>query len=429
MGTPDLVLLVTDSTNGVLEPCNCSNGMTGGLSRRSGLLRAYRAAFPGLILVDTGDAFRMGHPRDPRNAFLLRAYRQLGYDVVVLSDHEWSTAPSALRELVTKGTPEFLSTTANLGNPPLPVTRAVKRTRGKAKLAILSDAPRTSPPLLTPEVAKHLAFAAPRRLAEETARLKKEGYVVVLASHGVDTEADATARATRADLVLQGHYRTGDVVPERLPDPPVLRVGDFEYVTVFAWKVRDGAIVDFEYRRELVDDRWPMDGALWKTYEDYMRVALRHAAQAKADDGMAYTSSAACGACHEPQLAAWKASRHARAYETLLRVGREGDPDCLSCHTTGFESKAGFDSIRKTPELANVNCQDCHRFSMKEHDAPGFVAPRIEPAACTRCHTQTTDPRFDFETRRAAAGCNAMARAPDAVNAAAAGDGGARGAE
>ncbi|MCK6461029.1 MAG: hypothetical protein L6Q95_14185, partial [Planctomycetes bacterium] len=418
MGTPDLVLVVTDSTNGVLEPCNCTSGMTGGLSRRSGLLRAYRAAFPDLVLVDTGDAFRMGHPRDPRNAFLLRAYRQLGYDAVVLADHEWSTAPSALRELVTRGTPEFLSTTANLGEPPLPVTRVVTRRRGGAKLAILSDAPRTSPPLLTAEVATRLSFAAPRRLVGEVARLKREGHVVVLVSHGVDAEVEEQARATGADLVLQGHYRTGNVVPDRLPDPPVLRVGDFEYVTVLAWKVRDGAVVDFEYRRELVDERWPMDGALWKTYEDYMRVALGHAAAAKVDDGRVYVPSAACGACHEPQHAAWKTSRHAHAYETLLRVGREGDPDCLSCHTTGFESKAGFDSIRKTPELANVNCQDCHRFSMKEHDVPGFVAPKVVPGACTRCHTQTTDPRFDFETRRAAAGCRAMARAPGAVNAA-----------
>jgi nitrate/TMAO reductase-like tetraheme cytochrome c subunit len=127
--------------------------------------------------------------------------------------------------------------------------------------------------------------------------------------------------------------------------------------------------------------------------------------KAKVKDGMVYTSSAACGACHEPQLAAYKASRHADAYATLQRVGRDGDPECLSCHTTGFESTSGFDSIGRTPELGNVNCQDCHRFSMSEHDAEGFAAPKIEAAACTRCHTPTTDPAFDFATRRAEAGC------------------------
>ncbi len=405
MGTPDLVLLVTDSTNGVLEPCNCATGMMGGLSRRSGLVRSYRAAYPDLVLVDTGDAFRVGHPRDPRNAFMLRAYRQIGYDAVVLADQEWSAAPSELRELLTKGPPEFLSTTANLAESPLPVVRIVKRTRGKMKLAILSDTPRASPPLLTPEVAKRLAFATRKRLADEVAKLKREGCIVVVASHGFDAEAEQLARSTGAHLVIQGHYRTGDAVPERLPNPPVLRVGDMEYVTVLAWKMRGGGVVDFEFRRELVDKRWPMDDALWKTYEDYTRVALSYAAKAKASDGMVYTSSAACGACHEPQLAAYKASGHAHAYETLLRVGRDGDPECLSCHTTGFESTSGFDSIRTTPELANVNCQDCHGFSMREHDAEGFKAPKVEAAACTRCHTPTADPHFDFATRRAKAGC------------------------
>ncbi|HEX5135447.1 MAG TPA: multiheme c-type cytochrome, partial [Planctomycetota bacterium] len=300
----------------------------------------------------------------------------------------------------------FLSTTGNLAETPLPVARVVRRTCAGAKLAILSDTPRASPPLLTPEAARRLAFAAPKRLAEEAAMLKREGCVVVVASHGFDAEAQNLARSAGADLVLQGHYRTGDAVPERLPDPPVLRIGDMEYVSVFAWRVRGGAVVDFEFRRELVDKRWPMDDALWKTYEDYTRVALRHAGKAKARDGMVYTGSAACGACHAPQLAAYEASAHAHAYATLVHVGRDGDPECLSCHTTGFESASGFDSIRTTSELANVNCQDCHGFSMKEHDAAGFKAPRIEPAKCTRCHTPTTDPAFDFPARRAAAGCN-----------------------
>jgi hypothetical protein len=249
------------------------------------------------------------------------------------------------------------------------------------------------------------------------ARLKKEGCVVVLASHGLDAEVEAKARSCDVDLVLQGHFATGGVGVKRRSAAPIVRVGDFECVSVFAFRVRHGEVVDLEHRRELADERWPRDEALWRTYEDYTRVALRHAVETKARDGMAYTSSAACGACHEPQLAAYKVSHHAHAYATLVRVGREGDPDCLSCHTTGFASESGFMSMGATPQLANVNCQDCHVFSLKEHDTPGFKAPAIRPKACTRCHTTTTDPSFDFAARRAQAGCGATPR-PGAVHAA-----------
>jgi hypothetical protein len=74
-------------------------------------------------------------------------------------------------------------------------------------------------------------------------------------------------------------------------------------------------------------------------------------------------------------------------------------------------------SMGATPQLANVNCQDCHVFSLKEHDTPGFKAPPIRPKTCTRCHTTTTDPSFDFAARRAQAGCGATPR-PGAVHAA-----------
>jgi len=406
MGEPDVVLLVSDSTNGVIEPCNCTLTIPGGLSRRRGLVRSYRAAFRNVLLLDAGDALRVGHPGDPRNLYLLQAYRRIGYDAVVLADHEWSVPARFLRELLSPAPPAFLSTSGSLpGEKGLPIVPVFERDFGGAKIAILADVPRGPPLLPESQVPGRFAVAPKSRLAEETKRLRKQGSIVVLATHGLDAEVQSVARAAGADLVLQGHFPAPDEMPARLPDPPVVRVGNFEQVSVFAWKVRGGSIVDFEYRRELVDKRWPLDLEVWELYEDYTKVALKHAMEMKAPDGMAYTPSATCGECHEKQYEAWKASGHAHAYATLTRSRREGDPDCLACHTTGFRSRTGFDSMAKTPQLANVNCQDCHGFTLEEHDREGFEAPPVEAASCTRCHTSFTDPTFDFETRRAKAAC------------------------
>ncbi|HET9623079.1 MAG TPA: multiheme c-type cytochrome [Kofleriaceae bacterium] len=63
-----------------------------------------------------------------------------------------------------------------------------------------------------------------------------------------------------------------------------------------------------------------------------------------------WTGSAACGACHPAELAAWQATPHARTRE---RFASRPEPRCLGCHATG-EAPAG-------PAIAvEVGCEACH---------------------------------------------------------------------
>lgn len=63
-----------------------------------------------------------------------------------------------------------------------------------------------------------------------------------------------------------------------------------------------------------------------------------------------YTGAEACGRCHPAAYAAWQASAHARAAESL---GPAPEGRCLACHTTG-EAPAG------QPFFAAVTCEACH---------------------------------------------------------------------
>ena len=84
MGRPDLVLLVTGGTNGMMETCNCPGPMPGGLARRSGLAGSYRAAFDSVFMLDCGDMFWV-EPSDMRNGYVLQGYGQIGYDAVAMA--------------------------------------------------------------------------------------------------------------------------------------------------------------------------------------------------------------------------------------------------------------------------------------------------------------------------------------------------------
>lgn len=64
----------------------------------------------------------------------------------------------------------------------------------------------------------------------------------------------------------------------------------------------------------------------------------------------AWIGSAACGACHPAELAAWQQTAHARAAD---RLGARPRGRCLACHGTG-DAPAG-----KAAAL-EVGCEACH---------------------------------------------------------------------
>ena len=136
-------------------------------------------------------------------------------------------------------------------------------------------------------------------------------------------------------------------------------------------------------------------------YQAYARDALRSELDKKRKKGLDFVPSETCGQCHEKNLANWKKTKHARAYKTLQRVKRQGDPNCISCHTLGFGMEKGFYTPETTHKLGGVNCQNCHRFNVAEHQKKGFIRPKVTAETCETCHTPVTDPKFlDLQEKR-----------------------------
>jgi hypothetical protein len=107
-----------------------------------------------------------------------------------------------------------------------------------------------------------------------------------------------------------------------------------------------------------------------------------------------WTGSAACGACHPAQLAAWQATPHAA---TKRRLPATPPGRCLACHGTG-EAPAG-------PAIAvEVGCEACHGAgaAYAEDDlmrspqvarALGLAdvsTPAARAAVCAPCHARPT---------------------------------------
>ncbi|MBI5722928.1 MAG: hypothetical protein HZA50_03140 [Planctomycetes bacterium] len=406
LGRPDLVLLITGGTNGQLEMCNCAGPMAGGATKRSGLFKSYRAAFPNAFTLDSGDAAILDSIDADKNDFIFQAFQRMGYDALTIGDQELYLGYERLKKRLEPGTTEYLSSTVTTaeGLEKLPLTPLVVRKFDGVKLAVVSDLRKDWIMGFPDGRKKQFEFGPIEPLARKVGELKSQGYTVVAVCHGNNDALEKTAADLKPDLLVRGNTAKTE---EQLLDVggiPAVKVGSFEYVGVVALKLGgDGRIKQIEYRPEVVDDRWPADDRLMEIYQAYAHAAMRRALDAERKTGLDYKPSNYCGGCHTAQYANWLKTRHSGAYNTLVVKNRTGDPNCIMCHTSGFGTEKGFYTFEKTPAMANVNCQNCHRFNFDEHQKAGFDFKKYKANknVCTSCHTPITDPKFEeqFETK------------------------------
>jgi nitrate/TMAO reductase-like tetraheme cytochrome c subunit len=116
-----------------------------------------------------------------------------------------------------------------------------------------------------------------------------------------------------------------------------------------------------------------------------------------------YVGAERCKSCHAAEFAAWEASPHARAWQSLSTSER-ADPRCQSCHTM----VPGDPAV----ELQGVQCESCH--GAGRHYSPDWVmrdaelarqlnlVARVDATTCARCHTEGSPAvgPFDFAAKR-----------------------------
>jgi len=113
-------------------------------------------------------------------------------------------------------------------------------------------------------------------------------------------------------------------------------------------------------------------------------------------DPRPFVSSLKCRECHAKEYGSWLSTGHAKAFASLSKDNRTNDPECLSCHTTGFKSKGGFRSAIGTPQFGGVQCEACHGPGVIHVRRPGKGYGAVLQSSCTQCHDTSKSPDFDF---------------------------------
>jgi hypothetical protein len=154
---------------------------------------------------------------------------------------------------------------------------------------------------------------------------------------------------------------------------------------------------------------------------------------ATAADRNDFVGAQACAECHARSYEKWKQTPHARATESIVhgRAGQEAgfisrihDPECVACHSTGWDPKqfiryrSGFSSREQSAHLEGQQCENCHgpggrhtelerllanqanQVNMDEVEAwRARAALAVDNAfdLCARCHDGDNDPHFNLQ--------------------------------
>ena len=162
-------------------------------------------------------------------------------------------------------------------------------------------------------------------------------------------------------------------------------------------EVRDGEV-------SLVSDKIPQDEtvrALAAEYRDEIRGAkldVDDPAKLNAElvpgvkSAAAYLGSEACVECHARAAEVWRKSGHGHAFEVLVAMKADADPNCIGCHTVGFGALTGYRRELGAKQLVNVGCESCHgpgstHVEQRRSGAPPAKNFRALGAGdCQKCH-------------------------------------------
>jgi len=110
-----------------------------------------------------------------------------------------------------------------------------------------------------------------------------------------------------------------------------------------------------------------------------------------------YSGNEFCVDCHEKEARTWEFTKHAGAFDSLVKHGDDHDPECVSCHVVGNAEPGGFLLNTDTAFLEDVGCESCHGPG-GGHIDENFVEDDEFEAICKTCHNEEHSLGFDYAT-------------------------------
>lgn len=450
---PKMGLMLTSEMHGFFEPCGCTANQLGGMSRRANLFKKLTDAGWSMRGLDVGGVSRRS-VRQSQIKFetTLAALKKLRYAAIGIGIDELNLKPEfLLTQHLTDSDDSihFLSANlqfygiADLGTPAASrifeengVKVGVTGVMGndiQKRVLPHPDITWTEPVPVLKKIMQDFDDAnvdvrilLSQSTVAESMQLATDvpGFDVIMTAEGIgDPDPGAAPKMVGKTLIIEAgrkgkHAGVLAFYPEKEDQK-------FRYQLVSL--ERD----DFEETQSIID--------LMASYQQRLKdekVVVADTVGAPHPSGNTFVGADKCGECHTTAYEIWEKTPHADAFESLdpvhERLGferlngipRMHDPECLSCHVTGwnpqeyFRYRSGFlnEEFAELPKnrmldqlLRGNQCENCHgpgsaHVQLAEDGAEGDIGVSVrvtleqsKAGMCESCHDIDNSPDYDFE--------------------------------
>ena len=433
---PKLALIVSASQQGYIEPCGCAGleNMKGGMSRRHTLFEKLTGDGWLLLPIDAGDLVRrIGVQPEIKYQRMVDALRLMKYQAVGIGAKDLRL-PAATLVATLGGDSDLPLVSANVGLFTIDSGftqdhRIVEM--GGMKIGITTAlAPSEGEALQNPEIDYRPATEVLPAIVE---KLQAAGCdkTVLLVSGSVEEATEMVEQIAGFDYVIATGKRD---IPPDAPQP--IEGSETQLLEMTKKGMYLGVLGFFDdddqpvrYQRVPLDGRFENSDRVREILVSYQEQLKEQGWEGLAirptphQSGHSYVGSESCGECHTEAFSVWEKTPHAHATETLAKLepSRQFDPECISCHATGWQPqryvpfKSGYESEVDTPHLVAQGCENCHgpganhvaaeqgevelemaeKLSLRE--AMRTTKEQAEEWRCAECHDLDNSPGFDFE--------------------------------
>ena len=411
----ELTLIYSGNLDGELEPCGCSDqGNFGGIKRRVSLLDDLRKQDQNLVAISSGGLIRAEGSSDRiKSNFILEGYKAFKYDAIgvqwpdliygskYLSDYD-------LPWVVSNWNAHHLPQQNSESNFKMKQTIVRRLQHETLNIEFFSWLDPDKSPLRAMQGNHSLAHNDMESLTSSLKTAKaKQNLTVVSTTYTAEQIAKKLPLKYIDIVFIESAYEEFSK-PKKNGDTLVLQAGSRGMrIAKLNLNIDKGVIKKWQHKiiamPESMQDsprmqQWYADYNA-KVKQDYLRLSeLKKQQQAGKSP---YVGEEVCETCHAVQYKRWQASAHAEAFDDLESVGKSFDPECLICHTVGFNKKGGFIDFTVTANLMGVQCESCHGAARAHVESAGAssVANKgwPKPKICGQCHTQPHSPGFSLD--------------------------------
>ncbi len=432
--SPAFVLFCTGRQHGYLEPCGCTGleNAKGGLSRRHALLQSLRERDWPVVAVDVGNQVRrLGPQAELKLQTTNNVLRSMEYAAIGIGPDDLRLSIGELASVFSDET-NYTCANANCIDlyPRYRIAEAGKRKIGI--VAVLGTPMQKS--VNNPDV----QFSDPEEaLRDVLPQLKTEGIdKIVLLAHTTteDTKQLAKAFPDIDVIVTAGGAGEPTLEPETVDGSraQVIQVGTKGmYVGVLGFFPESDN--PLRYERVELDARFPdskivLDNfGLYQSQLQSLGLSGLGVKPAAHPSGDTFVGSETCGDCHTTAYEIFEKTPHFHATDSISNptqrsdIPRHHDPECLSCHVTGwnaqgyFPYESGYVSLAGSEHLHGNGCENCHGPGSRHvaaesgdmdatdeqlqayRDAMKLTIEKARESKCYECHDPDNSPEFDFD--------------------------------